>query len=174
MAWGLFPILLASKGLTMGQVGLVTAIYPAVWSVGMLFTGRMADVFCKRDLMFIGMSLQGLALVVLIFAGSMIQFIGLSVILGAGTALVYPTFLASIAENTHPADRATSLGIFRFWRDLGYAIGAALTGIIADVFGVNTSVVVIGVLTLFSSGVIFYRMKCNGDRFLRHLAVRVN
>lgn len=174
MAWGLFPILLASKGLTIGQIGLVTAIYPAVWSVGMLFTGRMADVFCKRDLMFIGMSLQGLALVVLIFAGSMIQFIVLSVILGVGTALVYPTFLASVAENTHPADRATSLGIFRFWRDLGYAIGAALTGIIADVFGVNTSVVVIGVLTLFSSGVIFYRMKCNGDRFLPHLAVRAN
>jgi MFS family permease len=124
--------------------------------------------------MFIGMSLQGLALVVLIFAGSMMQFIVLSLILGAGTALVYPTFLASIAENTHPADRANSLGVFRFWRDLGYAIGAVLTGIIADVVGINASVVVIGVLTMFSSGVIFFRMKCNGDHFLRHLAFQAN
>jgi MFS family permease len=120
----------------------------------------MADVFCKKDLMFMGMLLQGLALLVLIFASSMTQFIVLSVILGAGTALVYPAFLASIAENTNPGDRANSLGVFRFWRDLGYAIGAALTGIIADAFGVNASIVVVGLLTILSSGVIFYRMRC--------------
>jgi MFS family permease len=174
MAWGLFPILLASKGLTIGQIGLVTAIYPAVWSIGQLFTGKMADVFCKKDLMFIGMLLQGLTLVVLIFAGSIVLFIILSAILGVGTALVYPTFLASVAENSHPADRANSLGIFRFWRDLGYAIGAILTGIIADAFGVNASVIVIGVLTIFSSGVIFYRMKCNGDRLVRHFLIQTH
>jgi len=172
MAWGLFPILLSSKGLTIGQIGLITAIYPAVWSIGQLFTGKMADVFCKKDLMFIGMLLQGLTLVAFIFAGSIMMFIILSVILGVGTALVYPTFLASVAENSHPEDRANSLGIFRFWRDLGYAIGAILTGIIADAFGVNASVIVIGILTIFSSGVIFYRMKCNSDGLVRHVLIQ--
>src|SRR5260221_13048243 len=93
----------------------------------------------------------------------MMHFIILSVILGWGTAMVYPTFLATVAENTHPSDRAKSLGIFRFWRDLGYAIGAILTGIIADAFGINTSILVIGLLTIFSAAVIFYRMKCSSD-----------
>jgi MFS family permease len=174
MVWGLLPILLASKGLTIRQIGLVTAMYPAVWGIGQLFTGKMADIFCKRDLMFIGMLVQGMTLVALIFAGSITQFMILSIILGAGTALVYPTFLASVAENAHPADRASTLGVFRFWRDLGYAIGAVLTGVIADAFGVDASVVVIGVLTIFSSGVIFYRMKCSGHDFMRHFVIRAN
>jgi MFS family permease len=171
MVWGLFPILLASRGLALREIALVTALYPAVWGVGQLFTGKMADVFCKRDLMFVGMLMQGLTLVAFIFAGSVPQFIVLSIFLGLGTALVYPTFLASVAENTNPADRASSLGVFRFWRDLGYAIGAALTGVIADAFGVNASVLVVGALTIVSSGVIFYRMKCSGRHFTRSLVM---
>jgi MFS family permease len=167
MAWGLFPILLASKGFTIGQVGIVTAIYPAVWGIGQLFTGKMADHFCKKDLLFTGMLLQGLALIVLIFASTMAHFIILSSILGWGTAMVYPTFLATVAENTHPADRANSLGVFRFWRDLGYAIGAILTGIIADSFGINASVLVIGLLTIFSAAIILYRMKCSGNHIIK-------
>ena len=167
MAWGLFPILLASKGFTIAQIGIVTAIYPAVWGIGQLFTGKMADYFCKKDLLFLGMLLQGLALVALLFANSMTHFIILSSILGWGTAMVYPTFLATVAENTHPADRANSLGVFRFWRDLGYAIGAILTGIIADTFGINASVLVIGLLTIFSATVILYRMKCSGNNFIK-------
>lgn len=161
MAWGLFPVLLASKGFTIGQIGIVTAVYPAVWGIGQLFTGKMADYFCKKDLLFWGMLLQGLTLVALIFAGTMTHFIILSSILGWGTAMVYPTFLATVAEDTHPADRANSLGVFRLWRDLGYAIGAILTGIIADTLGINASISVIGFLTIFSSGIIFYRMKCS-------------
>jgi MFS family permease len=161
MAWGLFPVLLASKGFTIGQIGVVTAVYPAVWGIGQLFTGKMADYFCKKDLLFWGMLLQGLTLVAFIFAGTMTHFIILSSILGWGTAMVYPTFLATVAENTHPADRANSLGVFRLWRDLGYAIGAILTGIIADTLGINASISVIGLLTIFSSGIIFYRMKCS-------------
>jgi predicted MFS family arabinose efflux permease len=93
----------------------------------------------------------------------------LSSVLGWGTAMVYPAFLATVAENTHPADRPNSLGVFRLWRDLGYAIGAVLTGIIADTLGINASVLVIGLLTIFSSGVIFYRMKCNNDDFINIL-----
>ncbi|MFC0773023.1 MFS transporter [Terrimonas alba] len=166
MAWGLFPILLASKGFSIGQIGIITAIYPAVWGIGQLFTGKMADYFCKKDLLFLGMILQGLALVALLFADNMPHFIALSAILGWGTAMVYPTFLATVAENTHPADRANSLGVFRLWRDLGYAIGAILTGIIADTFGINASILVIGLLTLFSAGVIFYRMKCSDKSFV--------
>lgn len=161
MAWGLFPVLLASKGFTIGQIGIVTAVYPAVWGIGQLFTGKMADYFYKKDLLFWGMLLQGLTLVALIFAGTMTHFIILSSILGWGTAMVYPTFLATVAEDTHPADRANSLGVFRLWRDLGYAIGAILTGIIADTLGINASISVIGFLTIFSSGIIFYRMKCS-------------
>ena len=133
---------------------------PAVWGIGQLFTGRMADYFCKKDLLFWGMLLQGLALLALIFATTMTHFVILSSILGWGTAMVYPTFLATVAENTHPADRANSLGVFRLWRDLGYTIGAILTGIVADTLGINASVIVVGFLTLFSSGIIFYRMKC--------------
>ena len=167
MVWGLFPILLATKGFNLGQIGIVTAIYPAVWGIGQLFTGKMADVFCKKDLLFLGMSLQGLALVVLVFASTMTHFIILSVILGWGTALVYPTFLATVAENTHPADRANSIGVFRLWRDLGYAIGAILTGIIADTLGINASVLVIGLLTIFSAAVILYRMKCSSGNFIK-------
>lgn len=161
MAWGLFPVLLASKGFTIGQIAIVTAVYPAVWGIGQLFTGKMADYFCKKDLLFWGMLLQGLALVMLIFAGTMTHFIFLASILGWGTAMVYPTFLATVAENTHPADRANSIGVFRLWRDLGYAIGAILTGIIADTLGINASISVIGFLTIFSAGIIFYRMKCS-------------
>ena len=167
MVWGVFPILLATKGFTIGQIGIVTAIYPAVWGLGQLFTGKMADFFCKKDLLFLGMVLQGFALVALLFAKTMTHFVALSSILGWGTAMVYPTFLATVAENTHPADRANSLGIFRLWRDLGYAIGAILTGVIADSFSINASVLVIGVLTIFSGAVIFYRMKCSDKDLIK-------
>src|SRR6266540_3959979 len=163
MAWGIFPILLSSKGFSIAEIGIVTAVYPAVWGIGQLFTGKMADHFCKKNLLFLGMLLQGLVLVVLIFAQRTTHFIILSSLLGIGTALVYPTFLATVAENTHPTDRANSLGVFRLWRDLGYAIGAILTGIIADTLGINYSILIIGLLTIFSAGIIFYRMKCGNN-----------
>jgi predicted MFS family arabinose efflux permease len=120
----------------------------------------MADYFCKKDLLFWGMFLQGIALVTFLFADTMTAFILLSVVLGWGTAMVYPTFLATVAENTHPIDRAGSFGIFRLWRDLGYAVGAVLTGIIADTLGISASIIIIGLLTILSAAIIFYRMKC--------------
>ena len=127
----------------------------------------MADHFCKKDLLFLGMLLQGLSLIVLLFANTMTHFVILSSVLGWGTAMVYPTFLATVAENTHPADRANSIGVFRLWRDLGYAIGAIVTGVVADAFGVNTSVLVIGLLTIFSAVIILYRMKCSDRNFIK-------
>jgi MFS family permease len=163
MAWGIFPILLASKGFSIAEIGIVTAIYPAVWGIGQLFTGRMADYFCKKDLLFLGMLLQGIALMILVFANSITHFVIPSTILGLGTALVYPTFLATVAENTNPIDRANSLGVFRLWRDLGYAIGAILTGIIADLFGINAAILFIGLLTIISAAIIFYRMHCTDN-----------
>jgi MFS family permease len=160
MAWGIFPILLASKGFSIGEIGIVTAIYPAVWGIGQLFTGRMADKFCKKDMLYVGMLLQAVALLVLVWANTMSHFIILSAILGWGTAMVYPTFLATVAEHTHPQDRAKSIGIFRLWRDLGYAIGAILTGILADLFNLQTAILFIGLLTFISAIIIQYRMKC--------------
>lgn len=163
MVWGIFPILLFQKGFTLAQIGIITATYPAVWGIGQLVTGKMADVFCKKDMLFIGMLLQGIALIVMLWAESMMHFITLSILLGWGTAMVYPTFLATVAENTNPADRAKSIGIFRLWRDLGYAIGAILTGIIADLLSINASIFVIGILTIASALVILYRMRCKND-----------
>jgi MFS family permease len=160
LTWGLLPILLVAKGFSIRDVGIVTAIYPAVWGVGQLFTGRMADNFCKKDLLFWGMLLQGIALVALLFASTITHFIVLSVVLGWGTAMVYPTFLATVAENTHPADRAKSIGVFRFGRDMGYALGAIFTGIIADMLNINAAIFFVGALTVVSSGIILFRMRC--------------
>jgi len=161
MVWGILPILLAQKNFAISDIGIITAVYPAVWGTGQLFTGKMADYFCKKSMLFWGMFLQGIALLFLVFAVTFTHFIIISVILGWGTAMVYPTFLATIAENTNPKDRAKSIGIFRLWRDSGYAFGAILTGIIADEFGIITSVFVIGLLTIASSFIIEFRMKCS-------------
>jgi MFS family permease len=159
MVWGIFPIILAQRNFNIGEIGMITAIYPAVWGLGQLFTGKMADKFPKKNLLFIGMFLQAMALFGFFIAETLPIFIVLSVFLGFGTALVYPTFLATIAENTHPDDRAKSVGIFRLWRDLGYAIGAILTGIIADLFNLNAAILFIAVLTLISAFIILIRIK---------------
>ena len=161
MAWGILPILLASKGFSIAQIGIVTAIYPAVWGIGQLFTGKMADHFCKKDMLYTGMLLQALAILALVWADTMFHFVLISSVLGWGTAMVYPTFLATVAENTNPQDRAKSIGIFRLWRDLGYAIGAILTGIIADLISLNAAIIFIGFLTFISALIIQYRMKCH-------------
>jgi MFS family permease len=169
MAWGILPILLASKGFSIAEIGIITAVYPAVWGLGQVFTGKMADFFCKKDLLFTGMFLQGVALIALIFAQSFGHFIIIASVLGLGTALVYPTFLATVAENTNPSDRAHSVGIFRLWRDMGYAIGAILTGIIADFFGISTSILIIGLLTIISALIIQIRMNCSGNNSIKIL-----
>lgn len=158
MAWGIFPILLVTKGFNLEQVGIIVAVYPAVWGLGQLFTGKMADNYPKKNLLFLGMLLQAIALLFFIWANTMTHYVLLSAILGWGTAMVYPTFLASVAENTHPMDRAKSIGVFRLWRDLGYAVGAILTGIIADAYGILPSILFISGLTFLSAGIIWFRM----------------
>lgn len=158
MVWGILPILLAAQGFSMEEIGIISAVYPAVWGLGQLYTGKMADRYEKRTLLFWGMFLQALALMLLIWATVMWQFVLLGAILGLGTALVYPTFLATVAENTHPLDRAKSIGIFRLWRDLGYAIGAVLTGLIADLLNIESAIMFIGILTFISAFIIRLRM----------------
>ncbi len=169
MAWGIFPILLASKGFSIEQIGIITAVYPAVWGIGQLFTGKMADTFCKKNMLYAGMLLQAIALIALVWANSMSSYVLLSAVLGWGTAIVYPTFLATVAENTNPQDRAKSIGIFRLWRDLGYAIGAILTGIIADLLSINSAIIFIGILTFISALIIYVRMKCRVDGTIKML-----
>jgi MFS family permease len=159
LVWGLFPILLATKNFDLEQIGKIVALYPIVWGLGQLFTGKMADHFNKKKMLFWGMLVQGIALLLMVYATSFFHFAVLSVVLGIGTAIVYPTFLAAIADYAHPQQRAESIGIFRLWRDLGYAVGALLTGIIADSLGLEWSVAVIGGLTVASAGVVWARMK---------------
>jgi MFS family permease len=160
MVWGLLPILLVQNKFELTEIAIITAIYPAVWGISQLFTGKMSDKFCKKSILFWGMLLQGIALLAMAFASSFIEFIVLSSVLGWGTAMVYPTFLTTLAENTNPEDRPKSFGVFRLWRDLGYAFGALLTGVISDFFGITISIVVVGILTLSSSIVIKFRMYC--------------
>lgn len=159
LVWGLLPILLADLHFSMDRIGVITGIYPAVWGIGQLATGKMSDHLSKKKMLFWGMLLQGITLLLMAYATSFPQFVVLSFSLGAGTAIVYPTFLAAVADNAHPEQRAQSIGIFRLWRDLGYAIGALLTGVLADWFGIYSAVLVIGVLTFVSAWIIKVRMR---------------
>lgn len=158
MIWGLLPVLLVSLRFELDQIGLIAAIYPTVWGFSQLFTGKMADIFPKKTLLFWGMLIQGLAILLLPLAKGYPLLVICSVSLGIGTATVYPTFLAAIAESTHPQQRAESIGVFRLWRDLGYAIGAIISGKTADVFGTKSAIILIGLITLGSSLIIQFRM----------------
>ncbi|MEN9701003.1 MAG: hypothetical protein RIR55_306 [Bacteroidota bacterium] len=158
MIWGLFPILLLSKGFSTAQMAQVIAIYPTVWGLSQLFTGKLADRFSKKKLLFWGMFLQGFAILCFIWASTFSAFAILSILLGIGTAIVYPTFLAAIADNTHPKQRAQSIGIYRLWRDLGYAFGALLTGILIDFWSPELAIEAIGAITVLSAFVILFRM----------------
>jgi MFS family permease/rhodanese-related sulfurtransferase len=158
MIWGLLPILLISLSYETGQIGIITAVYPLVWGAGQLFTGRLADLYNKKMLLFIGMLLQGVAILLLPIAKDFYAIATLAALLGAGTALVYPTFLAAIAEAAPARQRAESIGTFRLWRDLGYAFGAVLSGVVADLFGVPAAIMLIGAITVGSAIVIHFRM----------------
>jgi MFS family permease len=164
MVWGLLPVLLTSKGFSLPQIGLIVATYPAIWGIGQLFTGALADRFCKKRLLFLGMFFQGIAILFFPWATSLTHFMAIATLLGLGTAVVYPTFLAAIAADTHPNQRACSMGVFRFWRDLGYAVGALLTGVLADMFGIYYAMLVVGAITILSAIVIEYRMSCGKEK----------
>lgn len=158
MIWGLLPILLLSLNYNSENIGIITAIYPTVWGIGQLFTGKMSDHYSKKAMLFWGMLLQGLAILFIPISSDFFVLSFISAILGLGTALVYPTFLSTIAQATSPRQRAESIGSFRLWRDLGYAFGAILSGITADLFGISYAIFLIGGLTIISSLIIKFRM----------------
>ncbi|GAA4442712.1 MFS transporter [Pontibacter saemangeumensis] len=165
--WGLLPVLLMAKGYSLQEVGLLAGIYPAVWGIGQLVTGRLGDFLCKKQLLSMGMLLQGVAIGVLFFSQAYPVLIGALVALGIGTALVYPNFLSVVAENTHPAQRPQSLGIFRFWRDFGYVAGAVAAGIFSDLFGVEIVLLGTAVLTI-GAGVLSEVRMCCTKKLLWH------
>jgi MFS family permease len=158
MIWGLMPIVLFALNFDNANIGMITAIYPSVWGVAQLFTGKMADHYSKKAMLFWGMLVQGLAILLIPMSSSFFALASISAILGLGTALVYPTFLTTIAQATSPRQRAESIGSFRLWRDLGYAFGAVISGVTADLFGIDYAIFLIGGLTILSSLVIKFRM----------------
>ena len=169
MAWGLFPVVFAAAGMKLPQVGILAATYPAVWSVSQLVTGALSDYIGRKQLIVWGMWVQAGGIAVIALAQVFLGFLAGVLLLGIGTAMVYPTLLAAIGDVAHPSWRATSVGVYRLWRDLGYAIGALLAGITADAFGLPSALWVIAGLTFISGLLAAMRMSetlqaSSGDR----------
>ncbi|PQV61575.1 Predicted arabinose efflux permease, MFS family [Hydrobacter penzbergensis] len=158
--WGLLPVLLLGKQFTLSQTGFVAGVYPAVWGIAQLVTGKLGDRYCKKQLIISGMLVQAAGLTLLAFSNTFSPAVISMLLLGLGTALVYPNFLTVVAENTHPHQRAESLSIFRFWRDSGYVIGALLSGILADAFGIVVTLLIVAMLTALAGLLAQVRMCC--------------
>jgi MFS family permease len=160
VVWGLLPILLLQRNFTIREIGIIAGIYPVVWGVMQLFTGKMGDHYCKKQIITVGMLLQAVAIIMLAISQVLWVLIAASVLLGLGTALVYPNFLTVVAESTHPSQRAETLSIFRFWRDSGYVIGALLAGILADLIGMSNAIIIVAAITAVAGLVAHFRMCC--------------
>jgi MFS family permease len=158
LAWGLFPILFATTGMSITRIGILAAIYPAVWGLGQLVTGAWSDHIGRKPLIVAGMLTQAIALAIFALANSFAIWAVGAVLLGAGTALVYPTLLAAVGDVAHPAWRARAVGTYRLWRDSGFAIGALLAGVLADTFGLRDAIAAIAALTGASGLVVLVRM----------------
>ena len=153
MSWGIFPLFFAGFGLGVERIGILKAVYPAVWGVLQTVTGPLSDRWGRKGLIVAGMWVQAGGLFLTALTRSFGWWFIASMLLGIGTAMVYPTLIASVSDASHPSWRARSLSVYRFWRDLGYAIGALSAGIITDLFGAASAIAAIGVLT-FASGVV--------------------
>jgi MFS family permease len=153
MAWGLFPLLFASSGLTVGKIGFLAAVYPATWGLLQLWTGTLSDRLGRKWMIVVGMWVQALGIWLIALVDAFAPWLVGSLLLGLGTALVYPTLLAAVSDVAHPEWRASAVGVYRLWRDGGYALGAILSGIVADLLGLEFAIAVIGVIT-FLSGVV--------------------
>jgi MFS family permease len=153
MSWGIFPLFFASFGLALDRIGILKAVYPIIWSLLQIVTGPLSDRWGRKGLIVSGMWVQAGALILAASTRDFGWWLAASVILGLGTAMVYPSLIAAVSDASHPAWRARSLSVYRFWRDLGYAIGALGAGLIADAFGFAASIASVALLT-FLSGVV--------------------
>jgi MFS family permease len=158
LAWGLLPLLFVRGGLPVAQIGALAALYPAVWGLGQLLTGPLSDRVGRKPLITGGMLLQAAALAGTALAGSFRPWAASAILLGIGTAMVYPALLAAISDVAHPNWRATAVGVYRLWRDAGFAVGALLAGLVADLAGLEAAVWVIAALTAASGLVVALRM----------------
>lgn len=158
LAWGLFPIAFAAAGLSLAQIGSLAAIYPAVWGITQIFTGALSDRVGRKRLIVGGMTVQAVGIGLTAVSTSFAGFAAGGVLIGVGTAMVYPTLLAAIGDVAHPSWRASSVGVYRLWRDLGYAVGAVLAGITADLFGLAAAIWFVAALTFLSGMLAAVRM----------------
>jgi len=159
MAWGLFPLFFAAARMDLGQIGTLAAIYPATWGIAQLFTGAWSDRVGRKWLIALGMWVQALGIGLVVLASTFGGFAAGAVSLGLGTAMVYPTLLAAIGDVAHPSWRASSVGVYRLWRDLGYAIGALLAGLTADALDLPSAMWLVAALTFVSGLVVAGRMR---------------
>lgn len=158
MAWGLFPMIYAAAGLDLAAIGTLAAIYPAVWGLAQLVTGGLSDRIGRKGLIVAGMWVQAVGIGVVVLSHGFGGFAAGNVLLGVGTAMVYPTLLAAIGDVAHPSWRASAVGVYRLWRDLGYAIGALLAGLVADALGLDPAVWLVAGLTFLAGVVVLVRM----------------
>jgi MFS family permease len=158
MAWGLLPLFYAAAGLSLAEIGLLAAIYPAVWGMGQLVTGAWSDRIGRKPLIVAGMLIQAVAIALIAWGGTLPVWAIASVTLGAGTALVYPTLLAAVADIAPPTWRGSAVGVYRFWRDLGFAVGAVVTGVVADLTQPTTAIWAVAALTFLSGSIVAMRM----------------
>ncbi|MET9342917.1 MULTISPECIES: MFS transporter [unclassified Nonomuraea] len=159
LAWGLFPLLFAAGGLGLSQIGVLTAVLPAVWGAGQMLTGALSDRVGRKHLITAGMLVQALALGIVASVNDFTGWLLAVALIGAGTAMVYPTLLAAVGDVAHPSWRARSVGVYRLWRDGGFAVGALLAGVLADLYGVRAAVWVIAAITAASGVVVAVRMR---------------
>jgi MFS family permease len=159
MAWGLFPLVFAGAGMHLTQIGVLTAIYPATWAVMQLATGALSDRMGRKHLIVGGMWVQAAGIGLTAGGGRLGEFVAGAVLLGIGTAMVYPTLLAAIGDVASPSWRASAVGVYRMWRDLGYAVGALLAGISADAIGVSGAIWIVAGITALSGAAAAFRME---------------
>lgn len=158
MSWGIFPLFFAAGGLGVERIGILKAVYPSVWGVFQVVTGPLSDRWGRKGLIVAGMWVQAAALLLTALTGQFAWWLLASVLLGLSTAMVYPSLIAAVSDASHPSWRARSLSVYRFWRDLGYAVGALSAGLIADAFGLATAIAVVAVLTFVSGAVVAVAM----------------
>ena len=172
MSWGLYPLFFAAHGLGLERIGVVKAVYPVVWGLLQVATGPLSDRWGRKGLIAWGMVVQAGGIWLTVLVPSYAAWLFGAVLQGLGTAMVYPTLLAAIVDHAHPTWRASSLGVYRFWRDLGYAVGALLSGIIADAIGLGTAIHVVAGLTLASGIVVAVAMRTSAPSGVREVSGR--